>query len=83
MTVIQGSSLNANNFKIVVTDGDDKFFEKMYYYGYNASWKREYATKDKPFEDDLIASTAAQYGVELKDVTYTKGMNVFTGKQIE
>ena len=24
-----------------------------------------------------------QCGVELKDVTYTKGMNVFTGKQIQ
>ncbi len=81
MTVYEGSSLNADTFRIVVTDGEDKLFDKTYYYGYNASWKRDFATKAKPFTDDIIASIANTYGVELKDVTYAKGMNVFTGGQ--
>ena len=81
MIVFKGSSINADNFKIVVTDGEDTLFEKTYYYGYNVSWKREYATKDKPFDDDLIASIAQTYGVELKDVTYAKGVNVFQSSQ--
>lgn len=79
MTVFSGSSLNADNFKIVVTNGEDKLFEQMYYFGYNASWKREHVTKDKPFEDDIIASIAKTYGVELKDVIHAKGANIFQG----
>lgn len=77
MTVFKGSSINADNFKIVVTDGETKLFEEMYYYGYNVSWKRAYVTEDKPFDDDVIASVAQKYGVELNDVVQAAGVNVF------
>ena len=77
MTVFNGSSINADSIKIIVTNGDNKLFEHTYHYGYEISWKNDYATKTKPFDKDLIASKAEEFGVEPKDVKYTKGVNVF------
>lgn len=68
MTVFHGSSINADNIKIVITDGENKLFKETYHYGYNVSWKKEFATKDKPLDNDLIEAKAKEFSVELEDV---------------
>ena len=77
MTVFNSSSINADSIKIVVTNGDNKLFEHTYHYGYDVSWKKDYATKTKPFDKDLIAAIAEEFEIKPEDIEYAKGVNVF------
>jgi len=77
MSVISGSGIRADNFTIVIEEDGKKLFEKRYDCGYTYSWKKEYATDDKPFKEDLILAKAAEYEIDLSDVQYSEGRNVF------
>jgi hypothetical protein len=80
MEVFEGSSINADTIKIVITEGEKKLFEKKYYYGYDINWNKAFS--DKPFDKDLIASLALTYGIDQKDIKYSKGENIFRDSKV-
>ena len=81
MVISRGSSISADSVEITVLDGDKKVFHKKYSYGYDASYKKDFATKDKPFIEDIIKELKAQYNVT--NVKEVKGSNAFLKESTE
>ena len=75
MVISRGSSISSDSIEITITDGDKKVFSKKYSYGYDASHGKSFATKDKPFIEDIIQGLKTQYNVT--HVEEVKGRNVF------
>ena len=74
MKVLKGAGVNADTLEIIVTKGEEEVFYQKLYYGYNVSWKKEFATEQKPYDKDLIEQVAKQYGVE--EVEYGEGVRL-------
>ena len=77
MEVLKGSGLNADTIEIIITHESSEIFKKKYYYGYNVSYNTTFATKDKPFDKDLIQDIAKQYNISFDSITYGQGVNIF------
>ena len=76
------SGLNADGFIATIKDkvsGND-LFKHEYYYGYDASYNRGWASSKKPFVTDIINSLKKEYNVE--DVEVTAGKNIFRGDNV-
>jgi len=75
MVISRGSSLNADTIEITITKGDKQLFREKYFYGYNASYDRSWASKKAPYIGDIMQELKDKYKVtEVKEV---KGRNVF------
>ena len=74
MKVLKGAGVNADTLEIIVTKGEEEVFYQKLYYGYNVSWKKAFATEQKPYDKDLIEQVAKQYGVE--EVEYGEGVRL-------
>lgn len=78
MKIIKGAGVSADTLEIVVEKDEQVVFSKKYYCGYDYSWKKCWATKEKPFEDDLINQIKEQYGVE--EVVHLEGKRCLPNK---
>lgn len=77
------SGINGDGFKIVVKDADGSIIEQEdFHYGYNASYSKDWADKDKPYVTDIINSYLSKYNLSKDDLILTKGKNVFKDKDI-
>ena len=76
MRVLKGAGVSADTLEIIVTKGEEEVFYQKLYYGYNVSWKKEFATEQKPYDKDLIEQVAKQYGLPLKEVEYGEGVRL-------
>lgn len=76
MIIIHGSSINADSVEIVIIEYENNIlFAQKYHYGYNISYDRLWADKEKPFIDDVIETLKAEYNV--KFVKEVEGRNIF------
>ena len=75
MVISRGSSISSDSIEITITDGGKKVFSEKYHYGYDASYDKSFASKDKPFIGDIIQELKTQYSVT--NVEEVKGTNVF------
>jgi len=75
MIVSKGSSINADTVEITITDGSIQLFQQKYWYGYNASHSREWATDKKPFIEDIILRLSKEYKVSAQEEV--EGRNLF------
>ena len=78
MRVLKGAGVSADTLEIIVTKGEEVLYQRKFYYGYDLSWKREFATEQKPYDKDLIEQIAKQYGVE--EVEYGEGERLTISK---
>lgn len=77
------SGINGDGFKVIVKDADGHIIEQEdFSYGYNASYSRIWADKDKPFVTDIINSYLSKYNLSKDDLILTKGKNTFKDKDI-
>ena len=75
MRVLKGAGVSADTLEIIVTKGEEVLYQRKFYYGYDLSWKREFAISSiKPYDKDLIEQIAKQYGVE--EVEYGEGVRL-------
>ena len=77
------SGLNADGFDVEVYENDDsntqnKIFTERYRYGYNASYKKDFAEEYKPFTTDILVELANKYNID--KITVGAGTYVFSGK---
>ena len=77
MKVLKGSGLNADTIEIIVTDDSSELFRNKYYYGYDISYNPSWATKDKPYDKELVKSIASQYKISDEQIEYGEGVNIF------
>lgn len=65
MYITKGTHVNADSIQILVCQHHlsscKEVFRKEYCFGYDVSYKKEYATKEKPFIDDLIEDIQSKY----------------------
>ena len=54
MKVLNGAGVSADTVRLIVESNKEILFDKKYYCGFDYSWKRDWATKEKPFIDDLV-----------------------------
>jgi len=80
MKVLKGAGVSADTLEIIVTKGEEVLYQRKFYYGYEVSWKREFATEQKPYDKDLIEQIAKQYGVSLEEVEYGEGERLTISK---
>ena len=80
MKVLKGAGVSADTLEIVVTKGEEVLYQRKFYYGYEVSWKKEFATEQKPYDKDLIEQIAKQYGVPLEEVEYGEGVRLTISK---
>jgi hypothetical protein len=72
------SGINGDGFKVIVKDTDGSIIEQDdFHYGYNASYNKSWADKDKPFVTDIINSYLSKYNLSKDDLVLTKGKNTF------
>ena len=77
------SSISADGFEVTVKGTDGNVIEKEdFYYGYNASYDRGFASPRKPFVTDIINRYLSKYNLNKDNIIVTKGRNVFTGKDV-
>lgn len=77
MVVIKGSSINADTLTIKVTNEEGILFEHKYYYGYDISFCKVFATEDKPLDNELVQAKAKEYSIKIEDIQYEEGINIF------
>ena len=79
LTIEVMSGVNADGFTAIVTDSisGEEIFRQKYYYGYDASYDRRWASSRAPYVTDIINDLKSQYNVS--DVEVTSGNNVFRG----
>lgn len=72
------SGINGDGFKVIVKDTDGSIIEQDdFSYGYNASYNKSWADKDKPFVTDIINNYLSKYNLNKDDLILTKGKNTF------
>lgn len=77
------SSISADGFEVTVKGTDGNVIEKEdFYYGYNASYDRGFASPRKPFVTDIINRYLSKYNLNKDNIIVTKGRNAFTGKDV-
>jgi hypothetical protein len=77
MKVLEGSSINADTLEIIIEDDSNVAFSQKYYYGYDVSYNKDWATEDKPLDINLINKIASEYNIQLSEIIYAEGTNVF------
>jgi len=84
MTITVGSHLNSDGFDVCITDPDgNEVFEMDYAYGWDASYDRKFASKDKPYVSDIINELVQEYNVDRSSIKVVNGRNVFNGKDVD
>lgn len=84
MTITVGSHLNSDGFDVSVTDKDgNELFNMDYAYGWDASYDRKLASKDKPYVSDIINELVQEYNVDRSSIKVVNGRNVFNGKDVD
>ena len=79
VTVMSG--LSADGFDVYIKDENDDVLEKdSYRYGYNASYKQDFASEKQPFVTDILSSLEKKYGCS--QIIVESGKNVFAGTKI-
>lgn len=81
MTVVVEAGLSADGFSVTVFSDGVQEESKYYRYGYNASWDKAAATKDKPFVRDVISSYRDKY--QPWEIEILPGENTFTGLPVD
>lgn len=73
------SGVNADGFTAIVKDSisGEEIFRQKYYYGYDASYDRRWASSRAPYVTDIINDLKSQYNVS--NVEVTAGKNLFRG----
>lgn len=71
MKILKGAGFSADTLRLVVEKSNAVIFDKKYYCGYDYSWSRDWATKEKPFEQDLIDSIKEKYNAT--EIEYGEG----------
>lgn len=75
------SHINADGFSISLMFKHIPVKTSSYMYGYNASYKKSFASKEAPYVEDIIKKWMAEYPhVEIEVVA---GNNVYTGKNVD
>lgn len=82
MNIRVKSGVNSDGFSIDILSGGKKVFSKDYAYGYDASYDKSFAGKDKPYVSDIINNLCDEYGVDKSNVSVTSGKNVFKGDDV-
>lgn len=77
MTVLKGSSINADNLTIIIIDEENKLFEQTYYYGYDVSYNPMFVSEETPLDEELIKEKAKEYNINIEDIQYGEGRNIF------
>lgn len=84
MTIHVSSGINSDGFSIDVTDSEGKpVFSQKYSYGYDASYDKSFADKNKPFVADIIDEVCKKYNIDKNTVKVTTGKNVFKNGDID
>ena len=79
VTVMSG--LSADGFDVCIKDENDDVLEKdSYRYGYNASYKQDFASEKQPFVTDVLSSLEKKY--DCSQIIVESGKNVFAGTKI-
>ena len=58
------SGVNADYEEVTIFRDGQKIHDQRYYYGYDISWHKFFAKKEKPMFEDLLAGLKEQYGVD-------------------
>ena len=71
------SGVNADGFTAIVKDSisGEEIFRQKYYYGYDASYDRRWASSRAPYVTDIINDLKSRYNVS--NVEVTAGKNLF------
>ena len=79
LTIEVMSGVNADGFTAIVKDSisGEEIFRQTYYYGYDASYDRRWASSRAPYVTDIINDLKNKYNVV--DVEVTTGKNIFRG----
>lgn len=79
LTIEVMSGVNADGFTAIVKDSisGKEVFRQTYYYGYDASYDRRWASSRAPYVTDIINDLKSHYNVS--DIEVTAGKNMFRG----
>lgn len=72
------SGISADGFNIEIPGK----FKKDFAYGYDISYDRKWASKEKPYVSDLIKSLMIEYDIDPEDVNVKVGENTFKGSNV-
>ena len=80
MNIVIESHLSADGFDVIIEDeGNERcLYSESYYYGSNASYKRENAEERKPFTSDILSDLVKTHSVE--EIVVIPGHYQFSGK---
>lgn len=77
------SGASSDGFHARVVDNNNRaIYEHSYSYGWDVSWDRGFASKDKPYVSDVIKSLCDKYNVPKENIFVYAGTNMFAGKSV-
>lgn len=74
LNVIIGSGVNADGFDTIIQDGDSIVQKDSWYYGYNCSYDRAFASPRSPYVADVLQDLIDRHHVDEFDVSPGKDM---------
>lgn len=75
LNVTVKDGVNSSGFDAEVADGDNVIDKQTYWYGFNCSWNRMFATREEPYVSDILQGLVDRYDVDTFEVL--PGRNVF------
>ena len=77
------SGISSDGFDVtVVDDRNHPVYEHSYSYGWDVSWNKSFASKDKPYVSDVIKSLCDKYTIPKENIFVYAGTNMFAGKSV-
>lgn len=78
------SGINWDGFDVtVVDDRNHTVYDHSYSYGWDVSWDKGFASKDKPYVSDVIKSLCDKYNIPKENIFVYAGTNMFAGKPVK
>lgn len=77
------SGISSDGFDVtVVDDRNHPVYQHSYSYGWDVSWNKSFASKDKPYVSDVIKSLCDKYTISKENIFVYAGTNMFAGKSV-
>lgn len=77
------SGICSDGFDVTGIKASVIIFNYHYHYGYNASWSKRFASKEKPYIKDILEDICRREGVDFNSLEVEDGYNVFNGKPLK
>lgn len=80
LNIIVKSGINTDGFETVVTNGEDIVDRRSYAYGYDCSYDKMFADKQKPYVTDVLQGLIDQHHID--EVSVEAGQNKFMDRGV-